>query len=388
MYEHIKKEAQKKEGTLKRWRRDFHRHPETAFKEDRTSSKIQHFLEDLGLSVKRMAKTGLTAELEGKPGDKVVALRADMDALPIQEEGDKKYISKKSGIAHVCGHDGHMAILMGAAKVLAGMKDRFSGKVVFLFQPAEELPPGGAKEMIEKGALEGVQAIFGLHLWQPLPTGSIGILKGPMMAQADNFEITVKGKAGHGSMPQTTVDPIFVASQLVMNIQSVVSRQSDPLKPLVISFGTIKGGTVYNIIPKEVHLTGTVRTFETKVQEQARKKMNEIAKNTCKAFGAFANCRYKKGFPPLVNHHDMVDLVLETSEKILGKDKRKEISPVMGGEDFAYYVQKIPGAFLFLGAGDGQNYSHHHPKFDIDEKVLPQGAALMAGLAYDFLNKK
>jgi amidohydrolase len=387
MYESLKREADKIESQLKKWRRDFHRHPETAFKEERTSNKIHDFLEDLGLPVKRMAKTGLYAELKGKPGERVVALRADIDALPIKEEGDKEYISKKSGVAHVCGHDGHMAIVMGAAKVLAGMKDRFSGKVVFLFQPAEELPPGGAKKMVEQGALEGVDAIFGLHLWQPLPTGFIGILKGPMMAQADNFEITVKGKAGHGSMPQTTVDPIFVASQLVLNIQSVVSRSTDPLKPLVISFGTIRGGTVYNIIPQEVHLTGTVRTFETDVQERARKKMNEISKNTCKAFGAFADCRYKKGFPPLVNHEDMVDLVLDASEKILGKDKQKDISPVMGGEDFAHYLQKIPGAFLFLGAGDRQEYSHHHPKFDIDEKVLPQGTALMAGLAYNFLTR-
>ncbi|HZX11283.1 MAG TPA: amidohydrolase, partial [Acidobacteriota bacterium] len=321
-------------------------------------------------------------------GDKVVALRADIDALPIEEEGEKEYISKNSGVAHVCGHDAHMAILMGAAKVLTENKDQFSGKVVFLFQPAEELPPGGAKKMVDQGALEGVDAIFGLHVWQPLPTGTVGILKGPMMAQADNFEIIVKGKAGHGSMPQTTVDPIFVASQLVVNIQSVVSRNTDPLKPLVVSFGTINGGTVYNIIPQEVKLTGTVRTFETEVQEMVRQRMHEIAKNTSKAFGAFADCRYKKGFPPLVNHPEMVDLVLDTVDKILGKDKKKDISPVMGGEDFAYYLQKVPGAFLFLGAGDGQEYSHHHPKFDIDEKVLHQGTALMAGLAYNFLTEK
>jgi len=385
MYENIKKEAEKMESQLKKWRRDFHRHPETAFQEERTSNKIHDFLEGLGLPVKRLAKTGLTAELEGKSGDKVVALRADIDALPIQEEGEKKYISKNPGVAHACGHDAHMAILMGAAKVLTENKDQIPGKVVFLFQPAEEIPPGGAKKMVDQGALDGVDAIFGLHVWQPLPTGTVGIIKGPMMAQADNFEITVKGKAGHGSMPHTTVDPIFVASQLVVNIQSVVSRDTDPLKPLVLSFGTINGGTVYNIIPQEVKLTGTVRTFEPEIQEKVRQRMHEIAKNTSRAFGAFADCRYKKGFPPLVNHPEMVDIVTETVDKTLGKNKMKDISPVMGGEDFAYYLQKIPGAFLFLGAGDGQKYSHHHPKFDIDEKVLPQGASLMAGLAYNFL---
>jgi len=387
VYEEIKNEAKKIESRLREWRRDFHRHPETAFKEERTSRKIHEFLEELGLPVKKMARTGLRAELEGKPGEKVVALRSDIDALPIQEEGDKEYISKNSGVAHVCGHDGHMAILMGVASVLAKKRDRFSGKVVFLFQPAEEIPPGGAKKMVEEGALDGVDAIFGLHLWQPLPTGSVGILKGPMMAQADNFDIKVKGKAGHGSTPHITVDPIFVASQMVVNLQSVVSRNTDPLKPLVVSFGTIKGGTVYNIIPQEVELTGTVRTFEPEVQQNAQKRIYEIAKGTSRAFGAFADFRYKKGYPPLVNHDEMVDLVLETVGKILGKDNIKDISPVMGGEDFTYYLQKIPGAFLFLGAGDGQEYSHHHPKFDIDERALCHGTALMTGLAYDFLKR-
>jgi amidohydrolase len=388
MYEEIKSEAKKIESRLKEWRRDFHRHPETAFKEERTSRKIHEFLKELGLPVKKMARTGLRAELEGKAGEKAVALRADMDALPIQEEGDKEYISENSGAAHVCGHDGHMAILMGAASILAKKRDWFSGKVVFLFQPAEELPPGGAKEMVDEGALDGVDAVFGLHLWQPLPTGTVGIVKGPMMAQADNFEITVRGKAGHGSTPHMTVDPIFVASQIVVNLQSVVSRNTDPLKPLVISFGTINGGTVYNIIPQEVKLTGTVRTFEPEVQENAQRRIYEIAKNTGRAFGAFADFRYKKGFPPLINHEEMVDLVLEAVRKILGKDKIKDITPVMGGEDFTYYLQKVPGAFIFFGSGDGQEYSHHHPKFDIDERVLSQGAALMTGIACYFLNAK
>jgi amidohydrolase len=388
LYEEIKKSVKKIEDELREWRRDFHRYPEVAFNEQRTSGKIEEFFKELGLPVKRMAGTGLRAVLKGKPDEKVVALRADMDALPIQEEGEKEYISRNSGIAHACGHDAHMAILMGAAKVLTENRDAFPGSVVFLFQPAEELPPGGAKKMVGEGALKNVDTIFGLHVWQPLPTGFVGILKGPMMAQADNFEIMVKGKAGHGSTPHMTVDSIFVASQMVVNLQSVVSRNADPLKPLVVSFGTINGGTVYNIIPQEVLLTGTVRTFERKVQERARERIHKIVKNTSKAFDAFADCRYKPGYPPLVNHSDMVDLVLKTAAKVLGKDKIKEISPVMGGEDFAYYLQKIPGAFLFLGAGDGQEYSHHHPKFDIDEKVLVYGAELMAGLAYNFLTKK
>jgi len=383
MLDEIKNKVIEITEELVSWRRDFHRHPELGFAEKRTSAVIREFLESLGLQVETCAKTGLRAVLQGKPGGRTVALRADMDALPLEEEGDKEYISQNPGITHACGHDGHMAIIMGAAKILSQMKDRFSGKVVFLFQPSEERIPGGAKLMIEEGALEGVDAIFGLHLWQNLATGIVGVVKGPMMAQPDAFSITIKGKGGHGSMPQQTVDPILVASQLVVNVQSIVSRSIDPLKPVVVSFGTIKGGTIYNIIPEKVTLTGTVRSFDADVQKLTEQRLRKITQKTCETYGATAELKYDIGYASLVNDAGMVDFVEKITAKTLGKERIRHIEPVMGGEDFAYYLKKVPGAFLFFGMGDGTQYPHHHPGFDIDEKALPEAAYLMTALALE-----
>lgn len=387
MIDELKSRIAEIEDDLVAWRRDFHRHPEVAFHEERTSRVIKEYLEGLGLPVKTMAGTGLRADLRGGGDGPTVALRADIDALPLQEQGDKDYISQNPGAAHCCGHDGHMAVVLGVAKVLEGMKDSLHGNVVFLFQPAEELPPGGAIGMVEEGALEGVDAIFGLHFWQPLPTGKVGAVKGPMMAAADNFRISVKGRPGHGSMPHQTVDPILTASQLVVNLQSIISRNLDPLKPGVVSFGTIQGGTVYNIIPEEVKLTGTVRSFEAEVQALARDRLQEITQKTCEAFGAQGEMEYEPGYPPVVNPPEMVDFALDVVAKTLGDDRIVEIDPVMGGEDFAYFLQKIPGAFLFFGMGDGQSFPHHHPGFDMDEKALPQAALLLTALALEFLEK-
>jgi len=385
MCEGLKKDVEEIAGQIVEWRRDFHRHPEVAFQERRTSSVIREYLESLDIPVTQTAGTGLKGVLQGAPGGKTVALRADIDALPLKEEGDKDYISRNPEAAHCCGHDGHMAILMGTVKLLAQRKSEFKGRVVFLFQPSEERIPGGAKQMIEEGALDGVDAIFGLHLWVPLPTGSVGVVKGPMMAQPDDFTITVKGKGGHGSMPHQTVDPILVASQIVLNTQSIVSRNIDPLKPVVVSFGTIEGGTIYNIIPGEVKLTGTVRSFEPEIKDIAKKRLAEVAEGTAAAMGASVEFVYEEGYPPLVNDEAMVGFVLDVARKILGEDRIAEIDPVMGGEDFAYYLQKVPGAFLFIGAGDGYDHPHHHPAFDIDEKALPQGTLLMTRLALEYL---
>ncbi len=387
MMDELKKDVESLSGQLIAWRRDFHRYPEVAFKERRTSAVLRDFLEGLGLKVQTLAGTGLRAVLEGNPGERTVALRADMDALPLTEEGDKEYISKNPGATHACAHDGHMAVLMGVAHLLSDRKDRFNGKIVFLFQPAEEQLPGGAKPMIEEGALEGVQAIFGLHFWQLLPTGTVGIIKGPMLAQADNFKITVKGKGGHGSMPHLTVDPILAASQIVVNLQSVVSRNVDPLKPAVLSFGKVEGGTVNNIIPEEVRLVGTVRTFDPAIQALIERRLGEIVDETGKAFGASAAVEYELGYPAVVNHSSMVDFVTEVTSRTLGGEKIKAIDPVMGGEDFALYLQKIPGAFFFFGAGDGMKFPHHHPAFDIDERALPQATLLMTCLALEFLKR-
>jgi amidohydrolase len=388
MIDELKKEVEELTSQLIAWRRDFHRHPETAFEEHWTSSVLRKFLEEHDIPVQVMAKTGIRGVLKGKPRGKTVALRADIDALPLKEEGDKVYISENPGAAHACGHDGHMAILMGAIEILCRRKETLQGNVVFLFQPSEERIPGGAKLMMEEGALEGVDAIFGLHLWQLLATGVVGLVKGAMMASPDKFTIRVHGKGGHGSMPHQTVDPILVASHLVVNAQSIASRNVDPLKPVVVSFGTIEGGTIYNIIPEEVVLTGTVRSFDSDVQELSENRLKEITDATCEAFGATADFKYEKGYPPVVNDESMVDFVAHTAGMIFGEGKVQEIDPVMGGEDFAYFLQEIPGAFLFFGMGDGMEYPHHHPAFDIDEKALPQATILMIALALKFLEQR
>jgi amidohydrolase len=387
MIEELRKDVGSLTSQIIEWRRDFHRHPEIAFQEQRTSSVIKDFLEGLGMPVTAFAKTGLRGVLEGKPGGRTVALRADMDALPLKEEGEKEYISQNLEATHACGHDGHMAILMGVAKLFSRKTDSYQGKIVFLFQPSEERIPGGAKQMIEEGALEDVDAIFGLHLWQPLPTGCVGIVKGAMMAQPDKFSIIVKGKGGHGSMPHQTVDPILVASHLVVNIQSIVSRNVDPLKPAVVSFGTVNGGTIDNIIPNEVSLTGTVRSFDSPIQSLAEERLKEITEKTCLAFGATVEFQYEKGYPPVINDENMTDFVLDVARKTLGEEKIKAIDPVMGGEDFAYFLQKVPGAFFFFGMGDGMEFPHHHPAFDIDEKALPQATLLMTNIALEYLRK-
>lgn len=383
----LREQIQALEPQLLEWRRDFHRFPEIAFQEERTSQVLRQVLEEMGLEVTSLAKTGLRAELTGKLGGRGVALRADIDGLPVQEEGDKEYISQNPGAAHACGHDGHMAVVLGAAKILTQLTDSFAGKVVFLFQPSEERPPGGAKPMVEEGALLGVDAIFGLHFWQSLPTGKVGMVKGPMMAQTGDFDITVHGKGGHGSMPQQTVDPILVASQLVLSIQSVVSRSLDPLKPAVVSFGTIQGGTIYNIIPEQASLSGTIRTFDPDVHDTVERRMREIVENTCSAYGATAEIEFKRGYPAVVNHPEMVDFATEVTKKILGEGRIMDIDPVMGGEDFAYFLQKVPGAFMFFGMGDGMAYPHHHPRFDMDEKALPDATLLMTSLALEYLDK-
>jgi amidohydrolase len=239
--------------------------------------------------------------------------------------------------------------------------------------------------MVVVGALAGVDAIFGLHFWQSLPTGKVGMVKGPMMAQTGDFDLTVKGKGGHGSMPQQTVDPILVASQIVVSLQSVVSRSVDPLKPAVLSFGTIQGGTIYNIIPEQVTMSGTIRTFDPDVHDLVEKRMRAIVEETCRAYGAEADLSYKRGYPAVVNHPEMVEFAEQVTEKTLGEGRLAQIDPVMGGEDFAYFLQKIPGAFMFFGMGDGMSYPHHHPCFDMDEKALPEATLLLASLVIEYL---
>jgi len=381
----IAREVEELAPRLVAWRRDFHRHPELAFQERRTSGIVRDFLEVCGIQVTSCGGTGVRGVLEGSRQGPTIALRADMDALPVAEENDTDYRSEQAGVMHACGHDGHMAILMGAAKVLAGRRGALAGNVVFLFQPAEEDPPGGAQRMIADGALDGVDRVFGLHLWQPLPSGIVGITAGPMMAQSDKFTVTVQGRGGHASQPDRAVDPVLVASHLVVAAQSIASRFVDPLAPVVVTFTTIHGGLVHNIIPDEVVLGGTVRCFDLDLQRAVKARLQEVCERTCALFGASALFQYEDGYPPVVNHADMVDLVTRVAQQQLGDDSVFRMAPVMGGEDFARYLQQVPGAFAMLGAGDDRPFPHHNARFDIDERVLPLGVRLMVGVALEIV---
>jgi amidohydrolase len=370
---------------LVRWRRDFHRHPELAFEERRTSDVVRAFLESLGIEVRACGGTGLRGVLTGGRPGRTVALRADMDALPVTEENDVEYRSQSPGVMHACGHDGHMAILMGTARRLAAARESLAGRIVFLFQPAEEIPPGGAALMVEDGALDGVDAIFGLHLWQPMPTGVVGLRAGAMMAQSDTVRLTITGKGGHASQPHLTIDPIVVASHVVLAAQSIVSRFVDPLQPVVVSFTVIQGGRTHNVIADTVELTGTVRTLDGDVQRAVKQRLQDVCESTCRLYGATAAFDYEDGFSPVINDAGVVDLVSGVARREFGDAQVQVIAPVMGGEDFACYLQRVPGAFAFLGAGDGHPYPHHSARFDIDERALPVGVRLMTRAALALL---
>ncbi len=369
------------------WRRDFHRHPEVAFHETRTSSVVARALTEMGCDVRPMAGTGMRADITGAGPGRTVALRSDMDALPVTEADGKACVSETPGACHACGHDAHMATLLTAAKVLSDRRASWRGRVALLFQPAEELHPGGAAPMIADGALDGVDAIFGLHYWQPLPSGKVGMVKGAMMAASDRIRIHVTGKGGHAALPHLSADPVLAASQIVVALQSVVSRNVDPLKSAVVSICEINGGTVDNVIPPDVTLVGTARSFDPGVRDLLAKRIVEVATNTAAAYGASAAVAYERGYPPVVNDAGMVDFAAGVVARALGADRLYPLAPVMGGEDFALYLEKVPGAFMFFGSGDGMPFPHHHPSFDIDERVLPDGALLMTALALDYLGR-
>jgi amidohydrolase len=388
MFEALKTDVAALSHQLIDWRRDFHRHPEVAFQEHRTSTVIRQFLEASGIPVRTVAGTGLVGEVQGKAGGRTIALRADIDALPLTEEGEEEYASLNPGACHACGHDGHMAILMAVARLLVQRENDFCGRVVLLFQPSEERIPGGAMPMIKEGALTGVDAVFGLHLWQTMPTGTVGCVKGAMMAASDEISIKLTGRGGHGSMPHLSLDPITAAGNLIVNLNGIVSRNVDPLKSAVLSLGSIHGGVIHNIIPNEVILTGTVRTFDPQLRNLMEKRIQEVVAGTSHACGTRGELQYERGYPALVNDAVMAELVLSVARCVLGENSILEIAPVMGGEDFAYYLQQVPGAFLFFGMGNGTDFPHHHPRFDMDEAALAPAALLMTALALQYLENR
>ncbi len=386
----IRSEIKDIEKNIIDWRRDFHQYPELGFDEHRTSKIIGEALKEMGLAPKmNVGKTGVTADLTFGEGP-TIALRADMDALPMQEASGLDFSSKHDGVMHACGHDGHMAMLLGAAKVLTQNGNSFNGTVRFIFQPAEE-GAGGARYMIEDGCLDGVDEIYGIHVWNYQPVGEVGITDGPVLAAADMFEINIKGIGGHGAAPQGTVDAVVVASHLVQALQTIVSRNTNPLESTVVTIGTINGGHNFNIIADEVTLSGTARAYTEENRNLIKTRMAEIIDGVAKTFGAEISFDYEDGYPPTINHTDPVNKVLKAAQRVVG-EKAGMPYLSMGGEDFSYYLQKIPGCFFFVGSAPNDQKlfetPHHCSHFTMDERALLVGPSIYLNLVDDLLGIK
>ncbi|MFA1822305.1 M20 family metallopeptidase [Virgibacillus oceani] len=366
-------------------RRYFHQYPELSWQEFETAKFIKKRLSELNIELLDYPLPHVVGYINGAKGNQTIALRADMDALPVQEEGEKPYQSKNPGISHACGHDGHMAILLGVAQWISENRGKVSPNIVLLFQPSEETEPSGAANLVKKGALNGVDAVYGLHLWQGLEKGKIGLAHGPMMASSDEFEITIEGSGGHGSTPHTTVDPIYISSHIIQAVQAIVSRNTDPNETKVISIGSIEAGKTYNIIPDTVTMKGTVRAFSLETVGYIEKRIREITEGICNTFHAKGKVEYIKGTPPLINHKEESERVERAVQKAFGNDVFEEMTPIMGAEDFSNYLLYKPGAFTFVGmGGEKSKYPHHHSRFDIDEKVLPNAMKWMIQLIKDY----
>ncbi|AFL94563.1 hypothetical protein containing amylohydrolase domain [Thermococcus cleftensis] len=375
-------EALKIKEQIISWRRDFHMYPELKYEEERTSKIVEEHLREWGYRVKRVG-TGIIADIG--EGEKTIALRADMDALPIQEENDVPYKSRIPGKMHACGHDAHTAMLLGAAKIIAEHAEEFNGRVRLIFQPAEE-GGNGAVKMIEGGALEGVDAIFGFHVWIDLPSGIIGIQEGPFMAGAGIFSARITGRGGHGASPHQTVDPIPISAETILALQTIVSRNVSPIETGVVSVTAVHAGTAFNVIPEEVEMKGTIRFFKPEIGDLIQRRIREIFRGVAMAHGASYELSIEELVPPTINDAEMARFARRVAEKY--GIRHGGVEPTMGAEDFAFYLQKVPGAFLTLGIRNEEKgiiHPHHHPRFDVDEDVLYLGTAMEVALALEFL---
>jgi len=386
MAEALLSEAQGLRKQLTQWRRHFHKHPELGFQELGTSEYVRERLREMGLRpFPPFFGTDVVAELSAAGAAKTVALRADMDALPVQELSDHVYRSTNDGVAHLCGHDAHMAMLLGAAALLVRRKDELQVNVRLLFQPAEERPPGGAAKFVESGVLDGVEEIFGLHVDSRLPVGVLSTCAGPIMAAADGFEARVKGRGGHAASPHLSLDPIPVAAEAILALQSIASRFTNPTEPVVLSVCKVHAGTAFNVTPEEATIAGTVRTVTRKHRRQVPRLMRRTLTGIARSAGMTAELRYDFYYPPTVNDPKSTEYVVETIRKLTGRSRAfREARVRMGAEDFSCYLEKVPGAFVFLGSRGKHRqtrHNHHSPYFDVDEKALPLGAALLAALA-------
>ncbi len=370
-------------------RREFHMNPEASMQEFRTSSRIKEELEKMGIEYEAVAGTGVVGTIVGGSAGKTVALRADMDALEVQEKNDKEYKSKVDGMMHACGHDAHTASLLTAARILNDMKDELWGKVKLFFQPGEETALG-AKRMIDEGVMEDIDGIFGIHVWNDAEVGKVSVEAGPRMASAGIFKIDIHGKGGHGSMPHQGVDAVVVGSAMVMNLQTLVSREINPLDPAVVSVGMFNAGTKFNVMSGDAHLEGTTRCFSMEVNDAFEEMLRRVVQNTANSYRARAELDYKQLVIPTINDPRMSSIAEGAVKKISGEDALITYEKTTGGEDFSYFTKHAPGAIAFVGCKNESNleyFPHHHPKFDIDEDALETASALYAQFAVDFLKK-
>ena len=372
-------------------RRHLHAHPELAFQEHETARFIAERLWSHGLEVRAgVARTGVVGLLRGGRPGRTVLLRADIDALPIQEENDVAYRSQRAGVMHACGHDGHTAILLNAARVLTERRERLAGNVKLVFQPSEEQPPGGALAMIEQGVLEDpkVDAAFGLHLNATYPTGTIVARPGVGQAAADTFRIEIAGQGGHAARPHLCVDTVLVAAQVVTALHTLVGREVSPIEPAVLTVGMLQAGTAPNVIPPTALLAGTVRTFDPELRQKMARRVEEVAAGIARAMGAESRCEYSLGYPSVVNDAAITELVAEVARELVGPKRVTTGERTMPADDFAYVLERVPGCYFKLGVGDpagGPRFGNHHPRFDIDESALPLGVEMFVRVVERYL---
>ncbi|WP_107840855.1 amidohydrolase [Metasolibacillus meyeri] len=372
------------------WRQYLHQHPELSFHEHQTADYIEKVLQTFHhLQISRPTPTSVMARLIGAKHGQTLAIRADIDALPIDEETNLQFTSQTAGAMHACGHDGHTATVLGVAKVLSAHQAELAGEVRFIFQHAEELPPGGAKEMIAAGVMDNVDAIIGAHLQSPIEVGKVGVIVGPMLASPDIFNITIHGKGGHAAEPHTFIDSIAIGSQIVTNLQHLVSRYVKPTEPLVLSVTQFNAGYTHNVIPENATLGGTVRCIQPALREDIRKQMEQIVKGITEAHGATYDFSYHYGYDPLVNDAAITALVAEAITELYGEDALYTIQPNMAADDFSAFLQYAPGTYFNIGAGNkakGIVYPHHHSKFTIDEGALLIGMNVFLAATVKFLH--
>jgi amidohydrolase len=378
------KEAKELEAYVIDERRHFHMYPETGFEEEQTSKHIEEALRDIGYEIQKTAITGIIATLDSGKDGKTIALRADIDALNVTEDSDKPYCSKIQGKMHACGHDAHTAMLLGAAKIIYKNREKLTGKVKLVFQPAEE-GGGGAKKIVEEGHIDDVDQIFGIHVWREEESGVVATRRGPFLASADQFKIEIKGKGGHAAAPHQTYDPTAVLVDIYNAIQKIVPREIDPLEKAVISIPMVEGSDAHNIIPSVAKMEGTFRTFNNDVRAHILKRMKEVVEGYSHAWRCEGKIEFEIDgiyYPPTINHAESVDDLIKILKPL---DEVKEADLTMGGEDFAFYLNKTKGAFIALGLYNEEKgiiHPHHHPKFDIDEDILWKGTAIYSLLAF------